>query len=200
MERIDHLRAWATARAVGNLLDARGATWAIVGGIAANVYRHDVRATGDVDLLVSFGTFDSAAALATLSEEMERAGWEFTDRRNAEWMLRAHHRRFGTIDVIAVGMAYQKQAVDRAVAHDFDDSTSVRVLAIEDVIIHKLIADRSKDAADVESILASDPQMDTAYLDHWLNEWGIMDRYERARSVVRQRQAALAELNRRSGR
>ena len=200
MERVDHLHAWATARAVGNLLDAQGATWAIVGGIAANVYRHDVRTTGDVDLLVSFGTFDSATALATLGEELERAGWEFTDRRNAEWMLRAHHRRFGTVDVIAVGMAYQQQAVDRAVVHDIDDSTTVRVLAIEDVIIHKLIADRSKDAADVESILASDPRMDTAYLDHWLNEWGIVDRYERAKSVVRQRQTALAKLNRRNSR
>ena len=198
MERVDHLHAWATARAVGNLLDARGATWAIVGGIAANVYRHDVRATGDVDLLVSFGTFDSATALATLGEELERSGWEFTDRRNAEWMLRTHHRRFGMVDVIAVGMAYQQQAVDRAVVHDVDASTTVRVLAIEDVIIHKLIADRSKDAADVESILASDPQMDTAYLDHWLNEWGIVDRYARAKSVVRQRQTALAELNRRN--
>ena len=72
MERVDHLHAWATARAVGNLLDARGATWAIVGGIAANVYRHDVRATGDVDLLVSFAPFDSATALATLGEELER--------------------------------------------------------------------------------------------------------------------------------
>ena len=113
-------------------------------------------------------------------------------------MLRAHHRHFGTVDVIAVGMAYQQQAVDRAVVHDVDDSTTLRVLAIEDVIIHKLIADRSKDAADVESILAGDPQMDTAYLDHWLNEWGIADRYERAKSVVRQRQTALAELNRRS--
>ena len=200
MERVDHLYAWATARAVGNLLDARGATWAIVGGIAANVYRHDVRATGDVDLLVSFAPFDNATALATLGEELERAGWEFTDRRNAEWMLRAHHRHFGTVDVIAVGMAYQQQAVDRAVVHHVDDSTTLRVLAIEDVIIHKLIADRSKDAADVESILAGDPQMDTAYLDHWLNEWGIVDRYERAKSVVRQRQTALAELNRRNSR
>ena len=168
--------------------------------MAANVYRHDVRATGDVDLLVSFGTFDSATELATLADELERSEWQFTDRRNADWMLRAHHRRFGTIDVIAVGMSYQKQAVDRAVAHDLDDTTTVRILAIEDVIIHKLIADRSKDAADVESILATDPQMDTAYLHHWLNEWGVADRYERTKAAVRERQAALEELNRRRSR
>ena len=95
-------------------------------------------------------------------------------------------------------MAYRKQAVERAVADVLDDGTTIRVLAIEDVIIHKLIADRSKDAADVESILATDPDMDAAYLDHWLAEWGVADRYERAATAVRERQAALAELNRRT--
>lgn len=50
MERVAaRLHAWATAQAVGGLIDARGATWAVVGGIAANVYRNDIRATGDVD-------------------------------------------------------------------------------------------------------------------------------------------------------
>lgn len=193
------LHAWATAQAVGRLIDARGATWAVVGGIAANVYRHDIRATGDLDLLVSFGTYDSAPALATLANELERGGWVFTDRRNADWMLRARHRCFGTVDIIAVAMAYQKQAVERAVVHVLDDGTTIRVLAIEDIIVHKLIADRSKDAADVESILATDPQMDTAYLDHWLKEWGIADRYMRAETAVRERQAALDELNRLGG-
>jgi len=96
-------------------------------------------------------------------------------------------------------MTYQKQAVERAVAHVLDDGTTIRVLAIEDVIIHKLIAGRSKDAADVESILATDPDMDMAYLDHWLAEWGVADRYVRAATAVRERQTALAELNKPTG-
>ena len=197
MERVAaRLHAWATAQAVGGLIDARGATWAVAGGIAANVYRNDIRATGDVDMLVSFGTFDSTFALASLAGDLERAGWVFADRRNADWMLRARHPCLGTVDIIAVGTAYQKQAVERAVAHVLDDGTTIRVLAIEDVIIHKLIADRSKDAADVESILAADPDMYTAYLDHWLKEWGVADRYVRAETTVKDRRAALDELNR----
>ena len=101
---------------------------------------------------------------------------------------------------MAVGMAYQEQAVERAVVHVLDDGTTIRVLAIEDVIIHKLIAHRSKDAADVESILATAQDMDMTYLDHWLKEWGIADRYARAEAEVRERQAALEELNRRNTR
>ena len=143
-------------------------------------------------------SFDSTFPLASLAGDLERAGWVFADRRNADWMLRARHPCLGTVDIIAVGMAYQKQAVERAVAHILDDGTTIRVLAIEDVIIHKLIADRSKDAADVESILATDPDLDRAYLDHWLKEWGVADRYVRAETAVKDRRAALDELNRRN--
>ena len=186
----------AAVRTVGALLEAQGATWALAGALAANVYRHDVRATGDVDLLVGFGAFDSAAALAALADSLERTGWALGDRRNRDWMLRARHPEYGLVDVLSVGMVYQERAVERAVVHVGDDGTELRVLAIEDVLIHKLIADRSKDAADVESILATDPEMDLEYLNHWLAEWAIEDRYERTKAVVRQRQAGACERNR----
>ena len=182
-------RPLAALRAIGTLLDAQGATWALTGALAANAYRNDVRSTGDVDLLVSFHTFDNASPLATLAVALEGAGWTLGDRRNTDWMLRARHSEFGTVDIISVGMAYQQQAVDRAVVHVAGDGTSLRALAIEDVIIHKLIADRSKDAADVESILATEPSLDQAYLRHWLAEWDIADRYERTKAAVQQRQA-----------
>ncbi|MDE0693571.1 MAG: hypothetical protein OXI55_15185 [Gammaproteobacteria bacterium] len=185
----------AAVRTIGALLEAQGATWALAGALAANVYRHDVRATGDVDLLVGFGAFDSASALAALADSLERTGWALTDRRNQDWMLRARHPEYGLVDVLSVGMVYQERAVERAVVHVGDDGTQLRVLAIEDVLIHKLIADRSKDAADVESILATDPEMDLAYLNHWLAEWAIEDRYERTKDVVRARQAAACERN-----
>ncbi len=110
-------------------------------------------------------------------------------------MLRARHPCHGLVDIISVGTAYQQQAVERAAVYAADDGTSMRFLAIEDVIIHKLIADRSKDAADVESILATEPAMDEGYLHHWLGEWGIEDRYERTKAAVRQRQASLRPLS-----
>lgn len=172
--------------------------WALIGGIAANVYRHDVRATGDVDLLVSFGAGDGALALARLAESLQRSGWVLGDDRNRDWMLRAGHPEYGVVDIISVGMEYQQQAVERALVHVEDDGMRTRVLAVEDVIIHKLIADRSKDAADVESILATEPQMDCGYLRDWLAEWDIEDRYERAKTAVRERQEALRRRSRRS--
>lgn len=189
-------RPLAAVRTIGALLEAQGATWALAGALAANVYRHDVRATGDVDLLVGFGAFDSASALAALADSLERTGWALTDRRNQDWMLRARHAEYGLVDVLSVGMVYQERAVERAVVHVGDDGTQLRVLAIEDVLIHKLIADRSKDAADVESILATEPEMDLAYLNHWLAEWAIEDRYERTKAVVHERQAATCERKR----
>ncbi len=189
-------RPLAAVRTISALLEAQGATWALAGALAANVYRHDVRATGDVDLLVGFGAFDSASALAALADTLERTGWALSDRRNRDWMLRARHPEYGLVDVLSVGMVYQERAVERAVVHVSHDGTELRVLAIEDVLIHKLIADRSKDAADVESILATDPEMDLEYLNHWLAEWDIEDRYEQTKTVVRERQALACERNR----
>ena len=191
-------QARAAIRTISEVLDAECAAWALIGGIAANVYRHDVRATGDVDLLVSFGAGDSALTLARLAESLERRGWVLGDDRNRDWMLRAGHPEYGVVDIISVGMEYQAQAVERALVHVEDDGMRTRVLAVEDVIIHKLIADRSKDAADVESILATEPEMDHGYLRHWLGEWDIADRYERAKTAVRQRQEAFREHNRSS--
>lgn len=186
-------RRLAAVRTIGALLEAQGATWALAGALAANVYRHDVRATGDVDLLVGFGAFDSASALAALADTLERSGWALGDNRNRDWMLRARHPEYGLVDILSVGMVYQKRAVERAVLHVGDDGTELRVLAIEDVLIHKLIADRSKDAADVESILATDPELDLVYLNHWLAQWGIEDRYERTRAAVQRRQTTACE-------
>ena len=133
-------QARATLGAISDLLDAESAAWALMGGVAANVYRHDVRATGDVDFLVSFGGRDAASALAALAASLARSGWVLGDDRNRDWMLRARNPESGVVDIISTGMAYQEQAVERAVVHVQDDGTQVRVLAVEDVIVHKLIA------------------------------------------------------------
>lgn len=52
----------------------------------------------------------------------------------------------------------------------------------------------------MESILATEREMDHGYLRHWLAEWDIADRYERAKTAVRQRQEAFCERNRPSRR
>lgn len=140
----------------------------LIGALAANEYRQVARLTTDVDFL--------ARSLTGVAEAMEADGFEV--RTMAEpgglpylLFIRGSGIR---VDVIAAQTEYQIGALERAVDG---------VLTVEDVIIHKLIAWRSKDQADIEQILAADPELDVAYLELWADEWGVEDRWEEARRM-----------------
>lgn len=49
------------------------------------------------------------------------------------------------------------------------------MLAVEGVVILKLIADRTQDAADVESINVAQPDFDQDYMVRWFEEFGALD-------------------------
>lgn len=53
------------------------------------------------------------------------------------------------------------------------------MLAIEDVLLHKLIAGRFQDLADVEAILAARPPLDRGYLMPWIAYWELQDAWTR---------------------
>ena len=74
----------------------------------------------------------------------------------------------GNVDLIVAGTDYQRGAIQRSTGG---------VLAIEDVLVHKVIAWRPKDQDDIRSILAAGRSFDTAYVEHWVAEWGFEDRW-----------------------
>ena len=160
--------------ALAQVLEARELRWAIVGAHAANFYRDDIRSTSDVDVLVSLG----AARLRELADVLAEAGWRIRRLYPDDWLLRVVHPNFGAVDVIAAGVEYQETALARAQPKVFPNGGTARVLAVEDVIIHKLIANRAQDEADVVSILATNTAMDEDYLGAWTEFWEIADRYE----------------------
>jgi hypothetical protein len=46
------------------------------------------------------------------------------------------------------------------------------------VIIHKLIAGRPRDLDDIRSILETGAELDRQYLDHWIEEWDLGERWQ----------------------
>ena len=168
-----------------DLLADEQAEWAVFGAVAANVYRNSARTTQDLDLLVSL----DAQGMARLAEAAEAAGWSRHVLHPDGSMLRLSHPRYGAVDLIAVEIEYQREAIRRAQQQPIDDDTSVKVLAVEDVIIHKAIAGRYRDDADVESILEAVPELDEAYLNRWLEFWGVRNRFEAIRAQVAERRS-----------
>ena len=156
--------------------------WSVVGGHAANVYRRESRLTMDVDLLVALGTRSMRDTAAAFVDN----GWTIRTMDPQGWLLRVTHPNFGDMDVIASETAYQAEALRRARPVDLGHGRFVRVLSPEDVIIHKLIADRAKDDADIEDILCGDCVLDWDYLHAWFDAWELRERFER---VVRRLRA-----------
>ena len=163
--------------AVDALLTPKGIRWAVLGAHAANLYRDEVRATQDVDVLASLAT----PQMNSLADELAAGGWQVRHRAADGWLLRVRHAELGDVDVMRVQEPYQRTALSRSVEKTIEGVGGVRFLAVEDVIIHKLIANRLRDELDVVSILRGRPTLDAAHMRRWLQEWGIEGRYEELR-------------------
>lgn len=152
--------AWLAS--IAEVFDEVGVDWVLVGALAANRYRSTPRFTTDVDTM--------ARPHERLVAALEGDGYDvtvFADDGEEPHLLRCH-RGAEAIDVLLAIVDYQRTALDRALDH---------VLAVEDVIIHKLIAWRPRDRDDIRSILEADVALDTEYLAHWVAEWDLTERW-----------------------
>jgi hypothetical protein len=153
-----------SAESIAEVLGALGVRWTIIGALAALEYRHDIRLTTDADFLVEWDD--------DLVPALERAGFSVevvADPGEPPHVLFVHGRGVKA-DLMLPVVEYQRVALDRA----------GRYLTVEDVIVHKLLAWRPRDRDDIASILATDPVLDTAYIERWADEWEVGDRWNQA--------------------
>jgi len=150
---------------VTGVLDGLEVDWVVAGAVAAADYRAEERFTTDLDLLVTWND--------QIPEACEAAGYDVRVVADADSTphLLILHDGSERIDVIVAVVPYQHTAIQRGAA--------AHVLTIEDVIIHKLIAARPRDRDDIRSILSTDPTLDRAYLDDWIEAWGVDDEWQR---------------------
>jgi hypothetical protein len=150
-----------------------------MGALAANRYRATTRTTQDADLLL----LDAGPGVEALERALAESGWAVRRASPDGAILRARHSTWGLADLIIAGTAYEREALARSRAEDTGGSAEIRVLAVEDVILFKLIAARAQDVADVEAILAADPTLDEAYLESWARAWDVLDAWLRLRAA-----------------
>ena len=110
--------------------------------------------------------------------DLTKQGWTVRAMMPDGSLLRVSHPEFGHMDVIASETQYQEEALRRSRPVDLGEGLSARVLSVEDVIVHKLIANRAKDDADVEDILRAGIPIDRRYLDDWFEAWDLRTRFE----------------------
>lgn len=137
-----------------------------MGALAALHYRQDPRLTNDLDLLVE--------PVADLSDAFRAEGFEvaeMADTGEPPHLLLVRGKGIRA-DLLLTTVEYQHVALDRA---------TEGVLSVEDVIIHKLIAWRSRDRDDILSILRASHALDEPYIARWAHDWDVEDRWDEAR-------------------
>lgn len=161
------------------LLERERVPYALMGGIAVPIWGIP-RATYDVDVTVSvdgetLARFLGAAKAAgfTIDPPFEAGLLDRVsglEKLTIEWWT-ADSRRV-EIDVFLVTTEYQTAAFPRRV-RDRINGTEAWMVTAADLVLHKLIAGRPKDVADVDNILAVQGLPDASYLRSWSERLGV---------------------------
>jgi len=175
----------ALFRAAVQELRRRDITFAVAGGLAANLYRHDTRLTVDVDL----GILTDTDAVGTAVAAVEALGLEAAIVREADLaggpMFAIRQQRTAPcvvvgrssdapsgpgLDILLPALPWTPEAIRRSQVNDIDFGFGpVPTLTLEDVIVSKLFAlratpPRAKDLDDLQSIFQVEHDTDISYL------------------------------------
>jgi hypothetical protein len=143
----------------------------IIGGQAVLVYGVP-RLTQDIDITLGIGPGE----LDDLLGIIDGLGWIVLVQEAHEFVQRTLilpcqvPENEIRVDFIFSFSPYKRQAIERARPILINDA-SVRFAAIEDVIIHKLIARRPRDLEDIRGMLLKNTEIDWSYVDHWLEQF-----------------------------
>jgi predicted nucleotidyltransferase len=143
----------------------------VIGGQAVQVYG-EPRLTKDIDITLGLGidgvdrvlAVCRSARLKPLADDVERFARD-------TMVIPAQDQSSGIrVDFILSFSDYERQAIDRA-TKVMVGPTPVRFAALEDLVVHKLVAGRPRDLEDARIVLAKNPKFDRAYIERWLEDF-----------------------------
>jgi hypothetical protein len=164
----------------------------IIGGVAYNFWR-EPRFTKDID----FSIPANPGLIEVLTQRLIDAGYELTREQGANLASGHDFLRFeqpGTDKMVEFQTAktpYQDLTIERGVK--LDDSQPFAVATPEDLIILKLIANRSKDHTDVVE-LGKIEDLDWNYIRYWAQIWDVSGGLEGLRRNLQLEEERLADL------
>lgn len=88
--------------------------------------------------------------------------------------------RWVPVDIFLCGSEYQRTAFPRRRRHE-TDLGPLWLISAEDLLLHKLAANRPRDRADIADLLLVTGPLEETYLRKWAERLGILDRLEEAR-------------------
>lgn len=161
---------------VHHSLDEHQVKHALCGGVAANLYRAEPRATNDVDWYIVV----SPTQLLSLSRAFEAGGWEAHPYWRQGELLRLDHPDLVRVDCLIAGTDIETAAVEDAVTATIE-GVPVPVLRPESLIVFKLVAGRFRDFEAVAAIINTHRDaLDEEYILETLEHCGVAARWQQA--------------------
>jgi predicted nucleotidyltransferase len=157
--------------AIALALDAQSLPYMLIGGQAVLLYG-EPRLTQDIDITLGIGP----ERAGDLLDVVYKLNWQIlVDDVQAfvrrTLILPCMEPQTGVrVDFIFSFSPYERQAIERA-RSVLIGKAQVRFAAVEDLVVHKVIAGRPRDLEDVQNVLTKNPGLDVAYIREWLGQF-----------------------------
>ena len=166
------------------LLEKQKTPYMLIGGIAVALWG-EPRATQDIDVVVLI----SKDRVFDFLKEAKKYGFSYQERE-IRHLLKANLLRliwqkdfFLMVDLIIPDTEYQKIALKRRKRKKIRGEYFWFVSA-EDLILHKLIAERAIDIRDAQTVFRRGKEyLDLTYLSKWAKEWKVEDKLSAISSI-----------------
>jgi predicted nucleotidyltransferase len=170
-------------------LNGKNVPYMVIGGQAVLLYG-EPRLTRDIDITLGIGV----DKLGEMRSIVDRLGLKYLTDKVEDFVretmvLPVIEKNSGIrVDFIFSFSPYERQAIKRAKSVPLG-KTKIRFAALEDVVVHKIIAGRPRDIEDIENILAKNPGYDSSYIEKWLAEFdaALAQEYARVFAELRKR-------------
>jgi predicted nucleotidyltransferase len=158
-------------RKLAQALDKASIPYMVIGGQAVLLYG-EPRLTSGIDITLGTG----AEGLEKVKKVLPAANLKGLVEQEAKFVaetmvLPTIEEKSGIrVDFIFSTSRYEQQAIARARKVPMGN-VQVKFAALEDVVVHKVIAGRAVDLEDVETMLLKNPECDSSYVERWLVEF-----------------------------
>lgn len=154
-------------REVVTLLDSQGLRYALIGGVANQIWGQ-ARFTYDIDVKVLVPETGYETVRTTLTTAFPEPGRPDLPRNPLIVSVKIGEI---IVDLLLTTPGYEEQLVTRAVRHSVGD-LPLSVCTAEDLIIQKAIAGRAKDWQDIEGVVIEQhADLDQEYVEDWLTQF-----------------------------
>jgi hypothetical protein len=181
-----------TLKQITATLESLGIRYAIGGSLASSA-RSIWRTTMDVDLVAAMTPAHAEAFVKALGRDWHA---DLDTVRRAIAAGRSfnviHMRNVQKVDVFPAREAFHRAQLDRATVIPIgEEGVPCVVTTAEDILLAKLrwyadggeVSDRQWN--DIVGLLATNPELDAAYVAHWASELGVTRLLERAQADAR---------------